>query len=186
MAACFVLLFAFKGLAQGERRMTEGKVVEVNEPEEAKKHSPTRAMIYSAVLPGAGQVYNKKYWKIPIIYGGIGVSLYAASWNYDRYKVYSDAFDLRTDGDDNTIDEFDGVYSDEQLIQIQNYYRRNQEVSLIVAFAFYALNILDANVDAHLYSFDVSKSLTLNMQPTQFQFIDRPVRYSGISLNLNF
>jgi hypothetical protein len=166
--------------------MIEGTIVKVTTEEETKKHSPRKALLLSTVLPGAGQVYNGKYWKVPIIYAGIGISLYAANWNFEQYTIYSDAFDIRIDGDETTIDEFDGVYSDEQLIQIQNFYRKNQEVSIIIAFAFYGLNILDANVDAHLHSFDISDDLSLDIEPTQYRFNNEQFQYSVIRFKLNF
>ncbi len=128
-------------------------------------HSPTKASIYSAILPGAGQAYNQKYWKIPIIYAGFAGLGYLAKINNDDYKIYKDAYRLRLDGDVNTVDGYVGVYSDQDLATLKNYYRRNRDLSLIGMSVLYILNILDASVDAHLFFFNVNDDLSLHIQP---------------------
>ena len=133
---------------------------------EIKEHSPHKASIYSAIMPGAGQVYNKKYWKIPIVYAALGSTIYFTYDNGQKYKQYRDAFLVRQEG---KIDEYDGVYSDSQLITIMGYYERNKELSIIMTVAVYILNIVDASVDAHLFDFDVSEELTMNTTPKLIQ-----------------
>lgn len=126
--------------------------------------APTRAAFYSAALPGLGQAYNKKYWKIPVIYAGIaaGVYFYIQSDNdYDRFR---DAYKRRLAGF--TDDEFFGTgitaaISNDRLIDAQRSAQRNKDVSVIVSLVFYLLNIVDANVDAHLRQFDVSEDLSI-------------------------
>ena len=115
-----------------------------------KKHSPTKATLLSLVLPGAGQYYNKKYWKIPVIYAGLVGMGYLAHFNNDLYKQYKSAYEMRIDEDPNTIDEYEGIYSDDDLLTLKKYYRRNRDLSYIVGGIIYVLNILDADVDAHL------------------------------------
>lgn len=129
--------------------------------------------MYSAVIPGLGQAYNGKYWKIPIIYGGfagLGAMVVFYDNNYSRYRT---AFQYRTDGNPNTIDEFasDPRYTPEILTSFKDFHRRNRDRSVIFMFAFYALNILDATVDAHFLNFDVGEDLSLRIEPADVPFL---------------
>ncbi len=129
-------------------------------------HSPTRAAIYSAVIPGLGQAYNGKYWKIPIVYAGIGTSGYFIYYWNSFYKDLRDAYIIRTDGDSLTIDtQYDYIVSDETLLQYVDATKRYNDLLWIVTGAVYILNIVDAVVDAHLYDFDVSDDLTMHLEP---------------------
>ena len=134
-----------------------------------KKHSPKRAAIYSAVLPGLGQGYNKKYWKIPIVYAGIGTITYFAVTNNNSYTDYRAAFDYKTgtitEADQEIID-LAQKYSNENLITLRDYYRRNLELSWIIMALWYGLNIIDATVDAHFFEYDISDDLTLKVEPS--------------------
>ncbi len=103
-----------------------------------KKHSPHKASVYSAIIPGAGQVYNKKYWKVPIVYIALGSAAYFTFDNRKKYNQYRDAFQLRQE---NEIDEYNGIYTDSQLITIMEYYERNKELSLIMTAAVYILTL---------------------------------------------
>lgn len=132
----------------------------------SKIHSPRKASIYSAVLPGAGQAYNKKYWKIPVIYAGFGVLGYFVKTNNDEYKIYKNAYKFRLDGDESTVDQFVGIYADQDLVTLKNFYRRNRDLSIIGMSVLYILNIIDASVDAHLFHFNVSDDLTLQVEPS--------------------
>ncbi len=133
---------------------------------ETQKHipSPGRAAMLSATLPGLGQAYNGAYWKIPIIYAGFGGVAYAVNFNNTQYQVYRKAYLAKVDGNPNTIDEFP-LYSDAALKRAMDYYRRNLELSYILGVALYLLNILDANVQAHLMDFDVSDDLSMRIEP---------------------
>jgi len=135
-------------------------------------HSPKKATIMSAVLPGLGQTYNRKYWKLPIIYGGFAGLVYSIGFADKRYKDYKEAYILRVDGDLKTIDKYDpqldngeAKYSQDGLLQLKEYYRKNRDLSYILTAALYILNIIDANVDAHFFDFDISKDLTLKIKP---------------------
>ncbi|MCF8276440.1 MAG: hypothetical protein K9J17_06880 [Flavobacteriales bacterium] len=130
-----------------------------------KKHSPVRASIMSTALPGLGQVYNGKWWKVPIIYGAFGGLIYSSVFNDMKCRTYRTAYLIRVDGDPNTKDEFVGVYSDANLRELVDFYKRNRDLSLIFTGVIYALNIIDATVDAHLKGFDVSDDLTLKVRP---------------------
>ena len=151
---------------------------------EQKLHSPLTTTLMSAALPGLGQVYNKKYWKVPIIYAGIGIIVYAIDFNSKRYNTYRDAYILRTDGDPATIDDFDPAYyiinySEANLLTLRNYYRRYLEFSILCGALLYILNVIDANVDAHLKEFKVTDDLSLHIQPYQQRVFND--YYSGIS-----
>lgn len=131
--------------------------------------APAKAAFYSAVLPGLGQAYNKKYWKIPIVYAAIGTGVYFYIKNNKEYNRYRDAYKSRLAGFTN--DEFyldtDGTQLDtpristDRLEDAQEFYRKNKEISLLVTLGLYALNIIDANVDAHLMQYNVDENLSL-------------------------
>lgn len=152
--------------------------------------APAKAAFYSAVLPGLGQAYNKKYWKIPIVYGGLATGIYFYTTNNKEYNRYRDAYKSRLAG--LTTDEF---YFDTQgnqlssprvttdgLQRAQKFYRKNKEISLLVTLGIYALNIIDANVDAHLMQYNVDENLSL---APHFK-INEIDRTSNLGLTLNF
>jgi len=148
--------------------------------------SPSKAAFYSAVLPGLGQAYNKKYWKIPIVYAAIGTGVYFYIQNDKDYDRYRDAYKMRLAGF--TDDEFYGptpgsprVTSD-GLIRAQQTLKRNKELSLLVTIGFYALNIIDANVDAHLLQYNVDENLAVR---PHFQYNEWE-NSSDLGLTLNF
>ncbi len=146
---------------------------------------PLRHALYSAVIPGAGQAANRKYWKIPIIYAGLGATTYG--WHYYRtqYLHFREAYRMRTDGDSSTIDPYDpslpnGMpkYSEATLLEIVSYYRRNRDLMVMAAGGVYLLNVLDAFVDAHLADFDIRWEAppghTAGVR-IQYRFSPRPV-----------
>ncbi len=142
---------------------------------------PTKASFYSALLPGLGQAYNKKYWKLPIVYGAIGTSLYFYINNNKKYNNYRDAYKRRLQGFND--DEYQYL-DNSRLIQAQRFYQRNRDLSLLVTVAFYVLNIVDANIDAHLAQFNVNDKLSF--QPEVYP---NEINYKlnmGISLNYKF
>ncbi|MBK9175948.1 MAG: hypothetical protein IPM46_06325 [Flavobacteriales bacterium] len=130
------------------------------------RHSPRKASILSAVLPGAGQVYNRKYWKVPIVLGGLGASVYFIRDNNQNYQRYKDAYIALVDGDPNTIDEFEGRFSSQNVLNVADTYRRWRDLSYIACGLVYVLNIVDASVDAHFVRFDVSPELSLELSPS--------------------
>ena len=147
--------------------------------------SAKRASIYSALIPGYGQLYNKKYWKIPIVYASIGTAFYIARWNQNKYLTYKEAFKFRTDQDPTTIDEFEDMYSEANLITIKNYHRKNRDLAYIVSAGFYLLNIIDASVDAHLFNYNINEDITLNIKPFMMHsnFNYHPALSLTLSLN---
>lgn len=126
--------------------------------------TPSRAAMLSATLPGLGQIYNGRYWKVPIIYIGFGTLIYFIDFNSSNYNMWRRAWIARVDGNPHTIDEFPR-HSTEVIERAMNYYRRNLEINYILAAALYLLNILDASVDAHLMDFDVGENLSMGIQP---------------------
>ncbi|WP_439151495.1 DUF5683 domain-containing protein [Winogradskyella sp.] len=146
---------------------------------------PSKAAFYSAVLPGLGQAYNKKYWKVPIVWGAIGAGVYFYVRNDRQFDRYRDAYKRRLAGF--TDDEFYGdgdtpLISNDGLIRAQQQFRRNKEVSLLITLGLYALNIIDANVDAHLLQFNVDENLSLS---PHFQYNEME-NSSDLGLTFNF
>lgn len=126
--------------------------------------APSRAAFYSAVVPGLGQAYNKKYWKIPIIYAGMATGVYFYIQNDKDYDRFRTAYKRRLAGF--TDDEFFGdgttaAISNDRLITAQRSAQKNKDVSIIVSLAFYLVNIVDANVDAHLRQYNVTDDLSV-------------------------
>lgn len=153
----------------------EGKGITIQEVSYEKKRinplAPSKAAFYSAILPGLGQIYNKKYWKVPIVYGALGTGIYVYSINNTEYRKARDAFKRRRAGF--TDDEFydingDGVgpdISSEALQDAQEARQRDRDLALVITIALYALNIIDANVDAHLKQYNVDQDLSLDFKP---------------------
>ncbi|NCF42832.1 MAG: hypothetical protein GWP32_08115 [Bacteroidetes bacterium] len=148
---------------------------------------PAKAAFYSAVLPGLGQAYNKKFWKIPIVYGAIGTGLYFYLDNNKLYKQYRNAYKRRLAGF--TDDEFYGpgdtpFLSDEALIRAQRTLKRNKELSMLVTVGLYVSNIIEANVDAHLLQYNLDENLALK----PFMDFNNPnyTTQIGLSLNIKF
>jgi hypothetical protein len=137
--------------------------------------APSKAAFYSAVLPGLGQIYNKSYWKVPIVWGAIGTGVYVYLYNDDLYDRFRTAFKRRRAGftddefyDLNKNDDFVPTspdLSDEALQSAQERYQRDRDLALLITIALYALNIIDANVDAHLKQYNVNEDLSLKFQP---------------------
>lgn len=141
---------------------------------------PSKAAFYSAVFPGLGQAYNKRYWKIPLVWGAIGTGIYFYVRNDSQFDRYRDAYKRRLAGFQD--DEFIGVVSDDGLVRAQDQFRRNKEVSLLITLGLYALNIIDANVDAHLLQFNVDENLSLS---PHYQYNEME-NSSDLGLTLNF
>jgi len=143
--------------------------------------TPAKAAFYSAILPGLGQAYNKKYWKIPIVYGAIGVSLYYYIDSNQKYHQYRDAYKRRLEGF--TDDEF-SYLDEDRLISAQKFYQRNRDLSALFVVGFYVLNIIDANVDAALIQFNVNENLS--MRPNIYLNDVTMKSNVGLTFNYNF
>ena len=144
-------------------------------------HSPRKATIRSAILPGWGQAYNKKYWKIPVVYAGIGTCVYFIDWNHQNVKKYKEAVIALQDDDPLTVNTTGEP--DELMDDFLDLHRRWRDLSYMSLGAVYILNIIDANVDAHLFHFDVNEDLSASWSPglTRTDGV-----YGGITLRLTF
>ncbi len=150
-------------------------------------HSPKKASLYSAIVPGLGQAYNKKYWKMPVIYAGFGALYYITRDNNREYHKFLEAYRYVISKDTVPIsNEYVGRYNEQQLLQGKNLYRRNVEIGYIIAGVLYILNIIDASVDAHLFNYDVSDNLSMKFEPVMLRdpFSDKQV--TGMALTFRF
>ncbi|MGL5790400.1 MAG: DUF5683 domain-containing protein [Bacteroidales bacterium] len=159
---------------------------------------PTKAVWYSALFPGLGQVYNRKYWKLPIVYGGFAATFYALNWNTQYLKDYSQAYLDFMDNDPNTKSYEDiippSMINSSNKSQIQNIlkrqkdmFRRNRDLSIISMLGVYLLSVVDAYVDAQLFDFDITPDLSMRVEPT----VIIPTRHNskhgvGIQWSINF
>jgi hypothetical protein len=151
---------------------------------------PGRAALYSAVLPGAGQFYNKHYWKIPIVYAVIGTLGGFVVFNNTKYQEYRKAYIYRIDGDKTTVDKFvltlPGSAGANALLLNRDFYHTNRDFSIILTLLAYGMNIVEANVGAHLNEYDISDDLSLQVKPNvQFgTFGANPVPVLSLNLRL--
>ena len=145
--------------------------------------APSKAAFYSAVIPGLGQGFNKKYWKIPIVYAAIGSSAYLYDFNNKKYWDYRNAYKSRKAGYKN--DPYQNlILDDDRLLDGADFHKKNRDLSMVFIVGFYILNILDANIDAHLKQYNVNESLTIKPYiNNDIEFYEQAI---GISLNLNF
>jgi hypothetical protein len=150
------------------------------------EHSPKKAAYMSLALPGLGQAYNKKYWKIPIVYAALGTVGYLWYDNNQQYQDYRQAYINYQDNDSLNDNMFPG-YDLEDLREFKNYHWRYRDLNAFIFVGIWALNILDAVVDAHLYTFDVGEDLSMRIQPamTAPMAFGRKPSY-GLSLTLTF
>ena len=152
-------------------------------------HSPHKATIYSLALPGLGQAYNKKYWKIPIIYAGFGFLGYTIKTNHTEMKKFTEAYSYVSKGETYpTNNKYVAKYKNtDDLLRGRDFYRRKVELSIIWSAALYLLNVVDAAVDAHFFDYDVSDNLTLHIEPSVIPSQSPMVPHSnGIRLCINF
>jgi len=194
-----VLLFVFqkKTLAQHDSTKVNINYITKDAPiqvlgadgiayqEDLINKEPSTAALYSAVLPGLGQIYNEKYWKLPLVYGAIGGGVYAIMWNQKNYNIFLEAYRIRLSGGK---DDYIMVLPEEkQLISWMDYYRNQRDLSIFITIGLYAFNILDAYVDAHLINFNISDDLALKIEPDA---MPSPVLGSyyayGVKLKFNF
>jgi len=175
-----LVCFSIKTYSQNEPLITGEKIILPKDI--TKLHSPHKAAMYSALVPGLGQMYNKKYWKLPVIYGLAGIFIYTFDYNNNQYNKYTNAYiDIKS----GNIDSFEG-YSDPEVInKIRDNFKRNRDLNVITLAAIYLLNVLDATVDAHLMDYDISDDLSLNLQPSLINTFNNQ-NAVGFSLSINF
>ena len=162
-----LLLFSLSITAQESELNISNNEESIYTDVEQDPLKPAKAAFYSAILPGLGQFYNKSYWKIPLAYAALGTTLYFYIDNTNQYNTYRDALKQRFAGEK---DEFQGLLTTESLINAQDQFRRNRDLSILAVIGAYVLNIVDANVDAHLRQFNINEDLSLSpdAQPSPF------------------
>lgn len=167
----------------GFRRLEEPETVETIEMV-AGEHDPNKAAWYSAAVPGLGQVYNKKYWKIPLVWGGIAGFAYLINWNNDQYQFFRKNLLYESNGNQPGLineTQFDTA----TLKSGRDQYRRNRDMMVIFGVLFYMLQIADAHVDAHLIEFDVNQDLSVQVNPS-IQFMPNNTYSSGLTFSIKF
>lgn len=168
------------------------------------KPDPTKAVLY-ALVPGLGQIYNRKYWKLPIVYGGLMGCMYAVTWNNKNYRDYSTAYkdivydatvnrdnpdawseswQILSSRDPETLIE-DSNYRD-RLKRQKDYFRRYRDLSIIITVGVYALSIVDAYVDAQLFDFDISPDLSMRVEPVVAPKTSVSSSMYGVNCSLKF
>jgi hypothetical protein len=144
---------------------------------------PRRAAMRSLVLPGLGQIYNKRWWKVPLVYGGfIGIGL-VFEFNQRNYKIFLKEAQFRELNPEKRENLLYAGYTNEGIIQIKDAYRRDRDLSVLSGIGFYAITIIDAYVDAKFFRFDISDELSLKVQPSVSQV---PVHASAFSPAIGF
>ena len=180
--------------------------LQVTAPSIKEVRSPKKASIYAALFPGLGQIYNRKYWKLPIVYGGYAGLIYVLGWNNNQYKdffqgyriiaQYRDATTMKPEERkflDNLIKNpsisLDNpstfTYISTQLKSGKDYYRRNRDLTIIGIAALHVLSIIDASVDANLFDFDISDDLSMRIEPMPVNFGDQNM-VMGFNISINF
>jgi len=191
-----IILLMLTGFCASARDRQQADSLAINA--EKPVHSPHKASIYSAIMPGLGQIYNKKYWKVPLVYGGFAALIYSIDWNNDYFVLYKQAYADISDDDPNTNSFLDlnieGNWDFTNESQVQQFAtrlknakevaRRNRDLLIISTAAFYAINIIDATVDAHFFNFDISDDLTMNWAPGPMYCGNKPI--AGVRVNIQF
>lgn len=182
------------------------KIIQESEKEMAKKHKhfvpdSQRALWLGIIFPGAGQIYNRKYWKLPIFYGGFLGCVYALNWNNQMYKDYRQAYLDIMDSDPNTASykemlplNYDITGKEERFKELfkrkKDYYRHYRDMSMFAMIGVWALSVIDAYVDAELSTFDISPDLSLQLTPTIFPTQDmscnQRITNTGVAIGLRF
>ena len=214
-----IILFCYKGEAAVRERDSAQVEIVADSMELIKKvlrkpHSPHKATIMAMILPGSGQIYNRQWWKVPILYGGIAADIYGITWNQRHFKDYRDAYvqwvryleekainpdtpypenpawDKIPKGFDVQTDPFLQTKAGQDwfkntLNNRKTSFKRNRDLCYIVMAAIYAINIIDAAVYAHFYNFEIDDDLSLHIQPTT-TYTAMGGGFVGLTLSLNF
>jgi hypothetical protein len=139
---------------------------------------PRRAALKSAMLPGLGQIYNKRWWKVPLVYGGfVGIGL-VFEFNQRYYQIFLKEAQFRQENPGKKENPLYAPYTTEGIISIKDSYRRNRDLSVLGGLGFYAINVIDAYVDAKFFRFDISDDLSVKLSPSLNQ---GPIHASGVS-----
>ena len=168
--SCAFLIFSFQFFilncnAHVDTTASQPKKSMPADSAQVRRHDPKMAS-WLALIPGAGQIYNKKYWKLPIVYGGLGATGFLIYYYGDLTSIYRKEYVARVNGDDANLNpDLAHITSVESILASRNAYRRNMEICAGACAIIYLLSILDASVDAHLFYYDVSDNLALGIKP---------------------
>jgi hypothetical protein len=167
----FVFMISLQARAQTQEvELNDTAVYDDSYKEDSAYQNPRKAAILSAILPGMGQVYNKKTWKVPIVYAGFGTLVYFIRFNQNGYEKWKLAYiDIQEDGVLDMDLGYDFPLTIEQVDRTKNSYKRYRDLSIIGTAGFYILQIIDATVDAYLFDWDVSEDISLKIEPTIIQ-----------------
>ncbi len=161
----FVLLLSNPAFSQNQNESENAESLPKEKKEKTDYSSlpknPRKATILSAILPGAGQVYNGKAWKVPLLYAGFMTDIYFIGYNNKRYQTFREALFAYDDGDQSQFPSLNR----EALVRNVDYWRQNRDLTILLLAGIYALNLIDANVDAHLSGFNISDDLALKFEP---------------------
>lgn len=203
----FVGTFSLQAQDVSTNEHSERTEILIKKPKEKKEKDKTKRQVipeyhnpktatWLALIPGAGQAYNRKYWKMPIVYAGFFATGYLGITNGNDYRLYRDAYDFKTGVNPDVSEkakEISEKYTGENLVTLRDYYRRNMELSWIIMAAWYAVQIIDASVDAHFMYYEIDDDLTLQVDPKwEPGFVDCAYGYgngigtAGLSVKLNF
>ncbi len=183
----FIIVSLDSALAQDEEVDVidvQGNLDNVETIETVSTLDPQKAALYSAVLPGLGQVYNKDYWKIPVIYGGGIIIMHFINQNHDLYNTFDNALLAEVDGVEETINPFDR-FNQASLQNRRDRFKRDRDFMIIVGVVYYLLNVVEAHVSAHLKEFDVNEDLSLKLKPS-FQPLPGQYPAAGFGVALTF
>ena len=175
---------SFASVAQ-ESSSTNKKKLSSDTIPKRSVHSPKKAAVLSVILPGAGQVYNRKYWKVPVLAAGAGALVYSFQFNQKNYNLFKTELIHRQAGSLEINTDLKNL-SDANLNELQNYYHRNRDLTIVGMALLYALNVLDATVDAHLFDFNVNEDLSMNIRPKTLYSNSTSMPIAGLGLTLNF
>ena len=179
----FIFLLAVSVGCFAQKSDASTKISDTLQLDSLPSHSPKKATLLSLAVPGLGQAYNKKYWKIPLVYAIIGAPLFFALEEAKLYNEFKDAYVAEELGNPH---KYTDVYNATQLNALLEGHRQNRDLFAVLTVAAYAMNILDAAVDAHLYNFDVSDDLSASLKPSvQFDRISSTM-IPSMTLSLKF
>jgi TM2 domain-containing membrane protein YozV len=180
-----LLISSFTAIAQTEEKLIVKKDTMLLPAKQPIQNplAPAKAAFYSAIFPGGGQIYNKKYWKAPIVWGAMGTTIGIYAWNNKKYHEYRDAYKDLLQGKELT-GELAGINDPDRLIRAQKGHQKNRDLCALLTVGLYVLQIVEANVNAHLMQFNVNENLSLSPQMIQG---DTDYKYNmGVNLSYQF
>ncbi|NMB73181.1 MAG: hypothetical protein GYA22_13660 [Bacteroidales bacterium] len=183
----FIFLLVFTGNFPGltESVQAQDTVPRITTDSVLYRHSPQRAMMLAAAFPGLGQIYNRKYWKAPLVYIGFGTLAYFVDFNNKKYQHFKKAYLYKIDGDPATVDIYE-QYTEQSVKNAMDTYRRWRDMNLLGTAGFYVIQIIDATVDAYLFEYDITPDLSMHIVPDFRQIDYLAARSAGLRIVFNW